>query len=193
MTLNLGCILRESAKSYPDKPALIYDGGPLTYAELDALSDRFAARSAARGVRPGDRSRLQLPNIPQFVIAYFGILKAGCVAVPMNVLLKARRGRLPASATARPGADHLGRGRSTEAAKGAADGGRRASCTWSTRRACPRSTLGERRSRQLLDADPSVPPPLRADRPGRHRGDHLHLRHDGPAEGRRAHATSSCS
>jgi acyl-CoA synthetase (AMP-forming)/AMP-acid ligase II len=37
----------------------------------------------------GDRIGLQLPNIPQFVIAYFGVLKAGCVAGPMNVLLKA--------------------------------------------------------------------------------------------------------
>jgi len=42
-----------------------------------------------RGLRPGDAVGLQLPNLPQFLVAYFGILKAGAVVVPMNVLLKA--------------------------------------------------------------------------------------------------------
>ncbi len=89
MSLNLAYILRESAKAYPDKPALLFDGGRISYAELDALSDQFARGLQAAGFQPGDRIGLQLPNLPQFVIAYFGILKAGCVAVPMNVLLKA--------------------------------------------------------------------------------------------------------
>ena len=97
MTLNLGCIVRESAKSYPDKKAVIHDGGSLTYRELDAaLRPACRGSAARRGSRPAIGSRLQLPNLPQFVIAYFGILKAGCVVVPMNVLLKAPRGRLPA-------------------------------------------------------------------------------------------------
>lgn len=89
MSLNLAYILRESAARLPDKPAVLFDGGRLTYAQLDALSDRFAHGLAAAGFEPGDRVGLQLPNLPQFVIAYFGILKAGCIAVPMNVLLKA--------------------------------------------------------------------------------------------------------
>src|SRR4051794_11923828 len=90
MSLNLATILRESALASPAKPAALYDGGRLTYAELDALSDRFAAGLRAAGVNPGERIGLQLPNIPQFLIAYFGTLKAGCVSVPLNVLLKAR-------------------------------------------------------------------------------------------------------
>jgi long-chain acyl-CoA synthetase len=61
----------------------------MTYAELDALSDRFAAGLRGDGVRPGDAVGLQLPNLPHFLIAYFGILKNGSIVVPLNVLLKA--------------------------------------------------------------------------------------------------------
>jgi long-chain acyl-CoA synthetase len=61
----------------------------MTYAELDALSDRFAAGLRRDGVGPGDRVALQLPNLPHFLIAYFGILKNGSSVVPLNVLLKA--------------------------------------------------------------------------------------------------------
>jgi len=89
MSFNLAFMLRESARTHPDKPALVFDGGRITYAELDALSDRCALGLRAAGLAPRDRVGLQLPNLPQFVIAYFGMLKAGCVPVPMNVLLKA--------------------------------------------------------------------------------------------------------
>ena len=89
MSLNLAYILRESAKANPAKPALLFDGGQIGYGQLDAMSDQFARGLQGAGYKPGDRIGLQLPNIPQFVIAYFGILKAGCVAVPMNVLFKA--------------------------------------------------------------------------------------------------------
>jgi long-chain acyl-CoA synthetase len=89
MDFNLAVMLRESARRVPDKTALILGETQVSYAQLDDLSDRVAANLAAAAVAPGDRVGLQLPNIPQFVIAYFGILKAGGVAVPMNVLLKA--------------------------------------------------------------------------------------------------------
>ncbi|SPL98957.1 Long-chain-fatty-acid--CoA ligase [[Actinomadura] parvosata subsp. kistnae] len=62
----------------------------MTYAELDVLSDAVAEGLAVLGVRPGDAVGLQLPNIPEFVVAYFGILKNGAVVVPLNPLLKAR-------------------------------------------------------------------------------------------------------
>ncbi|MEU4421514.1 long-chain fatty acid--CoA ligase [Actinoplanes sp. NPDC024001] len=87
--LNLAVILRESATAHPDAPAIMHDGTTITYAELDARSDAVAAALAARGIRPGDRVGLQLPNVPQFPIAYYGILKAGAVVVPLNVLLRA--------------------------------------------------------------------------------------------------------
>jgi len=89
MDFNLAVALRESARRAPAKPAVILGAVKLSYAQLDELSDRVAGNLTAAGVTPGDRVGLQLPNIPQFVIAYFGILKAGGVVVPMNVLLKA--------------------------------------------------------------------------------------------------------
>jgi len=89
MNFNLAVILSETASARPAEPVALYDGTPMSYAELDALSSRLAAGLQARGVGPGDTVALQLPNIPQFLIAYFGILKAGCVVVPLNVLLKA--------------------------------------------------------------------------------------------------------
>jgi long-chain acyl-CoA synthetase len=89
MTFNLAVALHERASTSPDKPVAVYAGGELTYGELDELSDRLAAGLDAAGLQPGAPVALQLPNIPQFLIAYFGILKAGCIAVPLNVLLKA--------------------------------------------------------------------------------------------------------
>ncbi|MEV0895367.1 long-chain fatty acid--CoA ligase [Actinoplanes sp. NPDC049802] len=86
--LNLAVILRESATARPGAPAIMHDGGTVTYAELDARSDAVAAALTARGIRPGDRVGLHLPNIPEFPVAYYGILKAGAVVVPLNVLLR---------------------------------------------------------------------------------------------------------
>ena len=89
MTFNLAVMLRESAMATPTKPVALFDGGQLTYGELDGLSDRLAEGLRRHGVAAGDTVAVQLPNVPQFLIAYFGILKAGAVAVPMNILLKA--------------------------------------------------------------------------------------------------------
>jgi long-chain acyl-CoA synthetase len=89
MDFNLAVMVAESARRTPGKPAVILGETKISYAQLDAQSDRVAASLSAAGVAAGDRVGLQLPNIPQFVIAYFGILKAGGVVVPMNVLLKA--------------------------------------------------------------------------------------------------------
>ena len=89
MSLNLALILTESARKHPGKPAVILDQFKLTYAQVDALSTQVASSLRAAGVNRGDKVGLMLPNVPQFVIAYFGILKAGAVVVPMNVLLRA--------------------------------------------------------------------------------------------------------
>src|SRR5258706_9740635 len=63
--------------------------GSLTYAELDRLADNFAASLQSLGVRKGDRIALVLPNCPQFVIAFYGALRAGAVVVPCNPLYTA--------------------------------------------------------------------------------------------------------
>ncbi len=89
MSFNLAVILSETARSSPDKPVAVFAQGQLTYRELDVASDRLAASLAAAGIKPGDPVALQLPNIPQFLISYFGILKAGAIVVPLNVMLRA--------------------------------------------------------------------------------------------------------
>ena len=89
MKFNLAVTLRETASAAPDKAVALYERGRLSYGALDDLSDRLAASLEIAGLRPGDRVGVQLPNIPQFLIAYFGILKAGGVFVPLNVLYKA--------------------------------------------------------------------------------------------------------
>jgi long-chain acyl-CoA synthetase len=120
--MNLAFMLRESARSHPDKAAVLFDGGQVTYAELEAASDRFAVGLLSRGLSPGDAVGLQLPNVPQFVIAYFGILKAGCVVVPMNVLFKGGEvGYILRDSGARMLITWAGS--AEEAAKGAADAG----------------------------------------------------------------------
>ncbi|MFA6965643.1 AMP-binding protein [Bosea sp. (in: a-proteobacteria)] len=80
--------LREWARRQPEKPACIFYGREVSYAELDDLSDRFAALLHARGVRSGDRIAVFLPNCPQFMLAFFAILKLGCVHVPVNPLFR---------------------------------------------------------------------------------------------------------
>jgi len=89
MSLNLAVILDETARRKPDKTALILDDFKLTYAQLNGAANQVANALRAAGLGPGERVGLMLPNIPQFPIIFFGILKAGCIAVPMNVLLKA--------------------------------------------------------------------------------------------------------
>jgi len=78
--------LEESAAKFPDRPCTIFHGRIITYREMNALTDRMAAGLASVGVKKGDRVGLFIPNIPQFVIAYYGILKAGGVVVATNPL-----------------------------------------------------------------------------------------------------------
>ena len=90
MNENLAHNLTASAQRDPDSPALRIDDVPLTYADLDEATARVAGLLRERGVEPGDRVGVMLPNVPQFAFAYYGVLRAGGVVVPMNVLLKQR-------------------------------------------------------------------------------------------------------
>jgi long-chain acyl-CoA synthetase len=87
---NLALNLAEAAAMYPDRAAVRLDELVLTYEELDERSARVAGLLAAHGVEPGDRVGVMLPNVPQFPMLYYGVLRAGAVVVPMNPLLKAR-------------------------------------------------------------------------------------------------------
>ncbi len=88
--MNLAETITGSAERYPSNPALRLGPDELTYAELDDMSARLATLLRARGFEPGDRVAIMLPNVPQFAISYYGILRAGGIVVPMNVLLKRR-------------------------------------------------------------------------------------------------------
>ncbi|MFI6002026.1 long-chain fatty acid--CoA ligase [Streptomyces sp. NPDC051366] len=87
---NLAAFLVNSAAARRNQVAVRHDDTTLTYAELDDASARFAAVLQGRGVRPGDRVAMTMPNVPLFPVVYYGILRAGGVVVPMNPLLKAR-------------------------------------------------------------------------------------------------------
>lgn len=79
-------LLRRSASRFPDSPALFFYGTRISFRELDDLTTRCAFGLRRLGVQSGDRVALMLPNIPQAVIAYYGVLKAGAVVTPMNPL-----------------------------------------------------------------------------------------------------------
>ncbi len=81
--------LRAWARTTPHKPAVVHHGHTLTYAELDAACDRFAALLAAHGIQPGDRVAVFLPNLPQYHTVFFGILKLGAVHVPVSPMSRA--------------------------------------------------------------------------------------------------------
>lgn len=72
-----------------DKSALIFEDQKYSYGELIGLSNRIANRLIQLGVIRGDRVALYLPNTPEYVIAYLGVLKIGAIAVSINPALKA--------------------------------------------------------------------------------------------------------
>jgi long-chain acyl-CoA synthetase len=83
-------ILEKTAEEHPEKAAIAYFEREITYAELDSLSNQFAGALAALGVKKGDRVAIFLSNIPQFLIAYYGVLKAGAVLTAISPLHKER-------------------------------------------------------------------------------------------------------
>src|ERR1700712_139214 len=82
-------MLRESRSSDPDKPLCRLGELSFSYAQVDEISGRVATSLLGLGLERGDKVAVQLPNLPQFLFTYFGILKAGLVMVPLNPLLKA--------------------------------------------------------------------------------------------------------
>jgi long-chain acyl-CoA synthetase len=82
-------IVRDVARRDGARPAIIFQDNPISYADLDAAIERAANGLAARGIAHGDRVAILLPNIPQFVIAYYAVQRIGAVVVPINVLYKA--------------------------------------------------------------------------------------------------------
>jgi long-chain acyl-CoA synthetase len=82
--------LRKTAEKHPYNTALAYFHREITYKELDTLTDRFATALDSLGVKKGDKVAIFLPNVPQFVIAYYGTIKIGAVATAVSPLYKER-------------------------------------------------------------------------------------------------------
>ena len=87
LTHTLHGLMTRTAAKHPLHRAIVFGGRTLTFAEFDSATDRLAAALAARGVTSGDRIGLYCMNSDAFALAYFGILKAGAVVVPINLLL----------------------------------------------------------------------------------------------------------
>src|ERR671933_1232321 len=88
--MNLASILTDTAERRGDHIAIKLDDFELNYQLLDEASARVAGLLQSKGVGPGDRVGIMLPNVPHFPAVYYGILRLGAVVVPMNVLLKGR-------------------------------------------------------------------------------------------------------
>lgn len=81
--ISLGDILRNSATEFPDSQALFFEGFRMTYKELNEVVDQFATGLAKLGIKKGDIVGLDLPNAPQFVIAFYALQRLGATANPI--------------------------------------------------------------------------------------------------------------
>ena len=88
--MKLATLLAQNARRYPDKVALVCGGARLTFAELDARGDRLANALLGRGVGPGDRVAVTMPNSIELVEAMVAVLKLGALIVPLSTRLAAR-------------------------------------------------------------------------------------------------------
>jgi long-chain acyl-CoA synthetase len=86
----LATSLQESAVRFPNKTAIKIGDSSLSYAQLNAAANQVANGLIDTGIRKGDKVALTCPNLPYFVVVYYGILKAGATVVPLNVLFKSR-------------------------------------------------------------------------------------------------------
>ncbi len=87
---NLVSMLQESFSRYSDRPAFSCMGKTITFSQLDRLSAQFGAYLLSRGLEPGDRVALMMPNLLQYPIALFGALRAGLIVVNTNPLYTPR-------------------------------------------------------------------------------------------------------
>ena len=83
-------LLSQAAEKYSDSACTIFKGARITYREMDVITDRLAAGLASLGIKKGDRVGIFMPNTPQFVMAYFAVLKLGAIVVAINPLYTAR-------------------------------------------------------------------------------------------------------
>lgn len=88
--LNLVSVLEHSVKETPEKKAIVFGEQSFTFRQVNAMASQVANGLKSKGISKGDKVALSCPNLPYFPVIYYGILKAGAVVVPINVLLKGR-------------------------------------------------------------------------------------------------------
>ena len=86
--MNLAQNLIRGRTFFPDRPAIVFEGQRVSYRELDESSNRVANALAGLGIKRGDRVAIYLPNVPEFAVVYYGILKTGAIAVSINSIFK---------------------------------------------------------------------------------------------------------
>src|ERR1700686_2721989 len=87
---NLAKNLTDTTRVHAGRVAVRVDNAAMTYRALDEASARVAGLLRERGLKPGDRVGIMMPNVAEVPVVYYGVLRAGGVVVPMNPLLKAR-------------------------------------------------------------------------------------------------------
>ena len=85
--MNLAHVLADAAARHPERTALLFEGERISYGELDRRAAVAAAVLHETGIGVGDRVAVVLPNTPDYLAAYFGVLRLGGIVVPLNVLL----------------------------------------------------------------------------------------------------------
>jgi long-chain acyl-CoA synthetase len=83
-------LLKNTAQKYPNSVATIYFDRGITYKDLDTATDKFAAALSKLGVKKGDKVALFLPNVPQFIVSYYGALRIGAIVTALSPLYKER-------------------------------------------------------------------------------------------------------
>lgn len=86
--MNLSSLIDRAATYFADKPALIFGRRSFTYEEIQKSVNTLAARLIGEGLRPGDRVALYVPNSPEWIVAYYGIIRSGAVALCLNPAYK---------------------------------------------------------------------------------------------------------
>jgi myxalamid-type polyketide synthase MxaE and MxaD len=158
--MNIASTLAHGRRTFPDRPAIVFDGETISYADLDRAACRAANALRGLGIGPGDRVALLLPNVPAFAYAYFGALKLGAIVVSINTGLTAEDVRftindsgakaLIVSDTLRHG-ESWSRDRVPSLAHVLVSGGDHASFEWEMARAS-----SEADTRDMAASDPAV-------------------------------------
>ena len=87
MPSSVGVLVQQAARRFGDKTALVFEGQRWSFRELDTASSKVAAQLQQRGIGAGDKVSLFSANGPEWIVAYYAVMKLGAVANPLNLML----------------------------------------------------------------------------------------------------------